>query len=197
MKFLKALLATLLLVTAPVILESCCFNSCESCFSGRNNGPPHYDFTGMTMKVYLRDQYTEVTTAPTRLSNVQFSVNIEANYTSMMKTFGSAAYACSPAPEIANQKITSIKITSNNDLASNMATIFKGDDLGALFQVETEMRRGEIADILNQQFLGRRLMFFSDVDVTSDQTHIFTFHITLDNGDEFEMVTGEVNLKEE
>jgi hypothetical protein len=196
MKIRKLVLATVILIAAPVILESCCYNSCGSCFSAKD-GTPHYDFTGMTMKVYLRDQYTEVATTPVRLSNVQFSVNIEANYTSMMKTLGSAAYACTPAPEIANQKITSIKITSNNDMFTNVATILKGEDLSRLFQIETEMRQGEMDGIMNQQFLGRRLMFFSEVDVTSQQTHIFTFHVTLDNGDDFEMVTGELSLKEE
>ena len=194
MKALKTVTVILLLITVPVILESCCFSSCGCGFS--NDGPPHYDFTGMTMRLFSRSNYTELPMGTTTLKEVSFDVDIEANFTSMIEqgSAGFAAHACSPAPEMANQQITSIVITSDKDMVASPMTIFAGGDLSILFGVSTEMNQGPIDEILNKQFLGRRLTFFSDAVLDSQQTHTFTFRVTLDNGTVYEMVTRELSL---
>src|SRR5690349_3561369 len=128
----KAIVAVFVLITCPVILESCCYNSCGC--SRDNDGQPYYDIQDMTMRLYDRTTYVELGSS-SRLSNISFNAEIDANYVSMMEAGGFTAYACSPAPVVAKQKITSIVITSNYDVATSQQTIAAGDDLAELFVV--------------------------------------------------------------
>jgi hypothetical protein len=194
MRLVTTAVVALLLITAPVILESCCLSDCGC---GDSDGPARFDFVDMTMTLYSRTTFAPLPSGATTLSEVYFKSDIEARYTSMIETssVGSAAYACSPAPIYSNQQITSIVITSDSDLSTTTATIFAGEDLGVLFKVDGNEFYGEVADILNKPFSGNHLYFLSDAQLDHGiQTHVFTFRITLDNGMVFEMVTTELSF---
>jgi hypothetical protein len=188
MNFVKSLFVTLLFITAPVILESC--GDCGD----RDEGSSRYDMAGMTMHLYDRATYQDLPTTTVTLSEISFRVDVDAQFTSMLKAIGSAAYACSPAPSIANQKISSVVITSNNDISTNVSSKSKGEDLVSLFIAVTQHSNGPVTGMVGQEFVGDRLEFFSDLRVTSPQTHAFTFTITLDNGEIFEMTTRGITL---
>lgn len=178
------------LIVSPPILESCIC----SCGCGYDNdGPPHYDFNAMSMSLYTFPGYNQLPPTP-RLSGIVFHTEIDAKYTHVRGHGGSMLYACSPAPVVANQQITSIEIYSNNDLVGHPATVQAGNDLSGFFIALSEMYETSVNDVVKKEFRGDRLDFYTQYTLDTPQSHTFTFRITLDNGQVFEMVTQELTL---
>lgn len=190
MKAITALIAIVTFIVFPPIMESCvCACGCDY----SNDGPPRYDFSAMSMSLYTYPDYNSLPATP-RLSTILFNTEIDAKYAEVSSHGGSSVYACSPAPPIANQQITSIEIFSNHDLKGHPATMTAGTNLSGFFIALTEMAGSGVNDILNSEFRGNRLDFYTQYTLDSPQTHTFTFRITLNNGQVFEMVTKELTL---
>jgi hypothetical protein len=191
MKAIRYLFLILLLMAGPAILESC-FCPC-GCDFGNNVGNGEFDFEGMSMSLWTIES-TPLPPTAIKFSRIIFDVGIDMRYTMATSLFGTSVYACEPPPPIANQRITSVNITSDRDYVGTPATIPAGNELAILFKVHTDYGNVTIDEFVNKEFRGWRLAFSTDAMADSPQTHTFTFRVTLDNGQVFEMVTPTVNL---
>jgi hypothetical protein len=190
-KGLRHVIIIVAFIVSPSMLDSCiCACGCDY---GSDDGPPHYDFEAMSISLHTFPDYNSLPPTP-RLSGILFETQIDAKYTQVSGHGGSLLYACSPAPIIANQQIISIEILSNNDLVGHPATIKAGNDLSLFFIARTEMNDAAVDEVVKKEFRGNRLDFRTPYTLDIPQSHTFTFRITLDNGQVFEMVTQELTL---
>lgn len=175
-----------ILITVPVILQSCC--------GGIGSGKTYYDIDDMTMDAGF---YTgPPQPAPATLDNVNFTVKFKVTYMSMESSGGSMLYACSPAPAIGNQKITAITITSNTDLVATSGTTAAGESLNFRFFVNGVGHIDDpVSDLIGNPLVDDYLVFGSDFVLATAQSHIFTFKITLDDGRTFTLVTDEFEFE--
>jgi hypothetical protein len=131
--------------------------------------------------------------SPGPLANFAFAVMMDAEYReaylwSPKATM--AAYACDQPLPKADQKITAIKITSNNSLTTVNGSYSAGTDLGVIFLVIGGGIAYDIDDILNTDLYHSNLTFKSFEIVDVAQHHKFTIAISLDDGRTF-MLTAE------
>src|SRR5688572_5420037 len=104
MSRVKIAVLCVVLITVPVVIDSCCGLGCCT----GNEGADYYDVDDIT----LRTTPSPVTVPNPSLTSVAFRVTIDVVYLSsvMHGQSGFAAHACSPEPDVCNQLINSILI---------------------------------------------------------------------------------------
>jgi hypothetical protein len=105
-----------------------------------------------------------------------------------------AAYACSPAEPLGDQKITGIVITSNNRLSTPGGHYDAGTDLSGLFLVSMMGSIQPITQVLNADLYSNAFYLVSGDAVDVGQKHTFTVTVSLDDGRSFDLVTQEADL---
>jgi hypothetical protein len=172
-----------------VIIESCCLAA--GCGCG-NDGQTYYDIDDMTLVVQT-NAGNPVTSA--KLSDIKFTINFKVTYAGAEALVGSALYACSPAPTISKQQIAAVIITSDNGLVSDQGTKPAGDNLNFLFHVNgTSHYQDPVSDLINNPLLDNQIWFRSEKPLSTNQTHKFTFKITMDDGRAFTLLSGKLEL---
>lgn len=203
MKVVKMLSGAVLLITVPVIIESC--TSCG--FMGWNTDSKVFSI-GDSMEIshssWTVDQATTIrtyaanpTSAP--LSRFLVSAMMEAHYRDasiFRATPTMAAYACSPAPPRGDQKFTEVTITSDRPLSTTAKKFAAGEALNSIFLVlEPWASDGpEMEKLIGKEVYGNELMLVSEHDVDVAQRHKFKIKIKLDDGRTLEATGPEVEL---
>jgi len=175
-----------ILITVPVILQSCC--------GGISGGDDvYYNIDSMSMSVHAGGN--GATPSPAKLSELSFLLSFQVTRAEIQSIHGSALYACSELPMISNQKITAIAITSNKDLILTSGTITAGESLNFKFMANSVGHIGDpVSDLINSPLLDDYVVFRSDAALTTAQTHTFIFKITLDDGRDFKLETESLDL---
>src|SRR5688572_19398197 len=134
-----------MLITGPVMLESC-GGGCGGWFS--NGEDVYYDIDDMALSV---ERHSGAAAAPPwKLSDHYFQIVFEVTRISRQETYGSALYACSPAPTISNQKISAVVVTSNRAFTTDTGEIVAGESLNFMFKVSSWTLAGDpISDLIN------------------------------------------------
>jgi hypothetical protein len=181
MRFIAIGTLAFMWITVPVVLQSCC--------GGISGGDDvYYNIDNMSMSVH--GSTTTGPTTPAKLADLSFLVGFQLTRAALEQAGGSALYACSPVPMISNQKIVAISITSDKDLATTAGTLNAGESLNFKFIVNSVGHIDDpVSDLINNPLLEDYISFSSEAVLSTQQTHTFTFRITLDNGRAFEMVT--------
>jgi hypothetical protein len=109
------------------------------------------------------------------------------------QNFGSIANACDPAPPLPTQKFVSINITSNHDFHIDGKHYKTGSSLNDMFY---HTQFGSVTEYLatNPEVPYEDFMLLIKGSIDTAQTHSFTFHILLDDGSEFSILSPALTL---
>jgi hypothetical protein len=193
MRWQKIACLSLVLITVPVIIESCCLTSC----CGERFTQQSYDIDELvlTATTYPAVPPYPVVVPSTTLKNTALLIDVRTTYASMIvkPPPGFAAFACDPAPDESNQTITSLVITSNAHLSTTTHTIMAGSSLNEFFAVYDYKYASPIEQIIGSRYL-TTFSLRSEDELNQPQTHTFTVTITLDDGRMFELVSDPLDL---
>ena len=194
MQWLKIACVCLILVTVPVIIESCCLNDC----CGQNVTRASYnvnDFTLIVTPHPIVHPFPTVTGSSHTLKGVAFLVELDVSYIS--KVIGSpggfTAVACDPVPPTSNQTVSSILITSNSTFTTTSRTVTANSSLNEFFKVYTANGSYPTDDLIGSEYL-ESFFLRTDDELNKPQTHTFTIAITLDDGRVFTLVSDRLEL---
>jgi hypothetical protein len=184
MRIVSISIAILQLIILPPLLQACCGG-----FGGDDD--TYYDIDEMTLEIQLINPAT----TSSKLSDINFIVAFQVTYAAIESTGGATLYACSPAPTISNNQVIAVAITSNRDLITTAGTASAGENLSFQFRVHgTGHINDPVSDLIGNPLLDNKLVFTSDAELSAEQSHIFTFKITLDNGRVFAMEATELTF---
>ncbi|MDH5694813.1 MAG: hypothetical protein OEZ47_17075 [Gammaproteobacteria bacterium] len=110
------------------------------------------------------------------------------------------AYACSPPPRFTNDKIVSLNIRSNSDYSSSLLA---GSSLNNIFQIvytDSDVNGEKYKNKTLSEFIaqsptaGENLQFILLEPPSLGNIHNFTVEYLLDDGDYFELTTGNIQF---
>lgn len=180
------------LIVFPVILESCCLAP-GSCGCGSGDPPRDISVNKMEMQIY--NGGTGTTSGQASRYNFRVVSTGELamiNYT--LPTM--AAFACSPAEPEAVQKIVSITAISNKEFTTDKSSYPPGSSLGEIFRANLGPSQHLFTEIKssNPQTFGTSIIFYINATINQSQTHNLRFTIILDDGQVFNLDSGEIEL---
>ena len=174
-------------ITMPVILQSCC--------GGISGDDVYYNIDDMSVSVHGAGKTGS--SPPSKLSDLSFLIGFQVTRAALQTGHGSALYACSEAPMISKQQVAAISITSDKDLVTTAGTITAGESLNFKFLLNSIGHIDDpVSDLISNPLLEDYISFSSEAMLSTQQTHTFTFQITLDDGRKFKLVTGALELLE-
>ncbi len=192
MKFFKSAMLTAIFLAGGI--------GCDLTDDCGSSSPSFYEVNGLTVQNrQLNDQgYRNAETLPNNaevtFDQYALSVYPTTKMLSMENKFGSGgsvAFACSPVPPKPSENVVDMAVFSNADFqqATSDKVLMAGDTLNSLFQI-ADFYSGEITGLTS--FLKRQepiaasdegffLILLSQPKVA--ETHQFTVHYRLDNGE--------------
>lgn len=183
---MKALCTILCLILAPVLIESCCMDSC----CGQTFDQTPYKIDDISMAVRFTGNAPAPGSWSVKPRDLEFGFQLSPQRISFEKGFRPTmtAFACEPVMPLSEDKLAGFIIKSDNALSTDKGDFPAGADLASMCHLS-----GTTTD-LPSPIADYALSITPDFTVPTASEHVFTIKLNFIGGKTFEFETAKYNL---